>query len=302
MHLTYRNLFTDPNAIEFSVVKSGNTHCLCLQGNASASLRIKKAFAGARFFFPLAQDNFYEPISFNDGASDAVPTALFKYTEAGFLADFLRSVPKEWQYAAGRKLGRVLKQLHSSLLSDKQRLKATARHDSFMEKVAEYITDLPHFKNDKYALEALSMRYDNFKIYRPVMRYGSFKHSHVMITHDTDIMLLPSYAYGEGDACEDFALLEFESAGLYPLLCAGVVDGYFSGVVPPAFWTHFALYSALYSVWKCGQRASKNKAEAVKMQITSDRMREDFSNFTKPIPLWYTSNELQSVRQKASKL
>ena len=34
----------------------------------------------------------------------------------------------------------------------------------------------------------------------------------------------PSYTIGPGDLCEDFANLELESAGEYPLLCAGIID------------------------------------------------------------------------------
>lgn len=302
MKLTYRNLFTDKNKIDYSVVKNGGNQYLCLQGKISLQGRIKKAFLCAELFHPYLKEHFPEPISLNRSDENNLVTALFSYTESGFLTDFLSVVPKEWQYATGKKLGRILKDIHSVPLTEVQNEKAVSRHEGFMENLAEYISVLPHFKNDKYALEALSQRFDNFSVFRKVMRYGSLNHSKVLITRDSSLILLPSYTYGPGDACEDFAMLEFETAGLYPLFCAGVVDGYFSGVIPSVFWTRFALYSAMYSLWKSGKIASKSKSMFIKMQLNVDRIRDDFTDFQKPIPKWYTTPELKTVKAKARKL
>ncbi len=302
MKLTYRNLFTDKNKIDYSVVKNGSSQFLCLQGKKTAESRIKKAYMCASFFYPELKEHFPEPISFNSDDENNLCTALFSYSESGFLTDFLSVVPREWQYATGRKLGRILKEMHSVSLTKSQNDKAVSRHERFMENLAEYISALPHFKNDKYALEALSQRFDNFGVFRTVMRYGSLNHGKVLITRDSSLIMLPSYTFGPGDACEDFAMLEFETAGLYPLFCAGVVDGYFSGVIPSVFWTRFALYCAMYSLWKSGKIASKSKAMFIKMQQNVDRIRDDFSDFQKPIPKWYSVAELKTIKAKARKL
>ncbi len=302
MKLTFRKLFTDKNKIDYSVVKNGSNQYLCLQGKESLYPRIKKAYLCAKTFYPYLKDSTFEPISLNNGDENKLVSALFSYSESGFLTDFLARVPNEWHYATGKKLGRILKEMHSVVLNDTQKQKAVKRHSSFMENLAEYISALPHFKNDKYALEAVSQRFDNFNIFREVIRYGSFKHSKVMITRDSSLLLLPSYTFGPGDACEDFAMLEFETAGLYPVLCAGVVDGYFSGVVPSKFWTHFALYSAMYSLWKGGKIAKASKSMKVKMQLNVDRIRDDFYDFEKPIPKWYATSELRKIKEKARKL
>ena len=86
------------------------------------------------------------------------------------------------------------------------------------------------------------------------------------------------------------------------MLCAGVIDGYFSSVVPVKFWMHFALYCALYSLWKCALKAKESKEMYLKMQLNSDRIREDFDNFKKPIPTWYSNQELLKIKEKAIKL
>lgn len=302
MQIGYRKLFIDKNDIEYSVVKTGTAQCLCLQSDRKKLSRVKKAYLSSKFFYPASPENFFEALSVNEVVSQNLVNALFTHVESGFLSDFLAVVPKEWHYATGKKLGRVLRNLHNVSLTEKQRAKAQSRHDKFMEHMATYITALPHFKNDKYAIDAISSRYDHFKIFRSAMRYGSLKHQRVMITHDSTLLLLPSYTFGPGDICEDFAMLEYESAGLYPIVCAGVIDGYFSGVIPSKFWMHFALYSALYSLWKCGTKAKESKQMYVKMQLNSDRIREDFNNFLKPVPNWYTNPELAIIKEKAKNL
>lgn len=302
MQIGFRKLFTDKNSIEYSVVKTGSTQCLCLQSDRKKLARVKKAYLSSKCFYPASPENFFEALSVNEVVSQNLVNALFTHVESGFLADFLAVVPKEWYYATGKKLGRVLRNLHTVSLTEKQKAKAQSRHNKFMEHMATYISSLPHFKNDKYAIDAISSRYDNFKIFRSAMRYGSFKHQQIMITHDSTLLLLPSYTFGPGDICEDFAMLECESAGLYPILCAGVIDGYFSGVIPSKFWMHFALYSALYSLWKCGTKAKESKQMYIKMQMNSDRIREDFNNFLKPVPNWYTNPELAAIKEKAKTL
>lgn len=302
MQIGFRKLFTDKNSIEYSVVKTGSTQCLCLQSDRKKLARVKKAYLSSKCFYPASPENFFEALSVNEVVSQNLVNALFTHVESGFLADFLEVVPKEWHYATGKKLGRVLRNLHTVSLTEKQKAKAQSRHNKFMEHMATYISSLPHFKNDKYAMEAISSRYDHFKIYRPVMRYGGLKHQKIMITKESSLLLLPSYTYGPGDMCEDFASLECESAGLYPLFCAGVIDGYFASKVPSKFWLHFALYSALYSLWKCALVAKQSPQMMVKMQLNSDRIREDFDDFKKPVPQWYSDPKLQDIRTQALKL
>ena len=302
MKVTYRNLFTDVNNIDFAVLKSSDTNCLCLQSSIEKTSRIKKAYLSSQYFQKQIPDNCFKSISLNQDVKGNLVTALFEYQDCGQLTKFLATVPKSWQYATGKKLGLILRQLHSYPLTEKQKTKAVKRHDSYMEHLATYIADLPHFKNDRFALDALSSRYDHFRIYKAVLRYGSLKHQKLMLTKDSSLILLPSYAFGPGDMCEDFASLECECAGLYPVLCAGVIDGYFNEQVPVKFWIQFALYSALYSLWKCRVYAKQSTDMMVKMQLNCDRIREDFNDFKNPIPSWYSDPLIKDLRKEALKL
>lgn len=302
MQLTYRSLFKDANDIEYSVIKTQGTNCLCLQGDQKCLSRLKKSYLSGQHFFSRAPENTFEALSVNEDRQSKISTALFAYTDCGFLSDYLKVASNEEQYACGKKLGRALNLIHGSLLNERTLKKAQLRHGTYLEHLALYMGEYPHFRNDRYALDAISMRYDKLKLYRGVIRYGSLKHEKILVSRDYSVMLLPSYSFGPGDLCEDFASLETESAGVYPIFCAGVIDGYFKSVVPPAFWIHFALYSALYSLWKCAQKAYKDHSLFDAMQENYDRICSDFDNFTRPIPTWYTTPLVKSTRKKAIRL
>ena len=302
MQLGYRPLFKDPiSQIEYFVLQSTDTSCLCMQSSLNNFQKLKRAYQSSEYFYKFSNGSILKPLSLNRNSSLNISSAVFENFDGGFLADFLKVVPPTWQYSTGKRIGRILCDIHSYTLNEKQTSKAHTRHDSFMEKLAFYISDLPHFKNDNYALNAISTRYDHFSVFKSVMRYGSLKHNNILISKDTSLAFLPSYTIGPGDLCEDFANLELESAGEYPLLCAGIIDGYFGGNVPTKFWMHFALYCAFYSLFKCGKRALKNKNNLNKMQLLYDRVCKDFSNFSRPIPVWYSSPATDQVRIQAKK-
>ncbi len=298
MFLSYKKLFVDAHDIEYAIVKSAGTECLCLQAPLSAENRLMKSFSGMQYFYALDREHVFKPLSICSDDDNKVVNALYAYTESGFLQDFLKVVPKIWQYATGKRLGRILRTLHEGSLTKSEEQKAQLRHNAFMERIAEYIAKLPHFKNDRYALDALSSRYDHFSLYKSCMRYGALRHQKIMTSKDGSLFLLPSASYGPGDICEDFALLELESAGLYPLLCVGVIDGYFKGQTPTQFWLHFALYSALYSLWKCAKNALMDKNNEY-WQLQCDRVRYDFSDFTTPMPRWFIKEDVETIRKEA---
>ena len=124
MQLTYKKLFTDENEVEYCVVKTDSTQCLCLQGKSQLLPRIKKAFLSAKTFYPQATDSFFEPLSVNTTSTDGIVNALFTNVDASFVKTFLQMAPLEWQYSTGKKLGRILKELHSVHLTDTQKKKA----------------------------------------------------------------------------------------------------------------------------------------------------------------------------------
>ena len=179
MFLSYKKLCVDVHHVEYAIVKSAKTECLCLQAPLTEGGRLKKGFRGMQFFYSLDKEHIFEPLSICEDDDKQIINALYSYTGSELLQDFLKVVPIAWHYASGKRLGRILRTLHDGSLSQSDEQKAQDRHNAFMERLAEYIGKLAHFKNDRYALEAISTRYDHFSLYKSCMRYGAFRHQKI---------------------------------------------------------------------------------------------------------------------------
>ena len=294
MQLIYRKLMTLGAGLEYAVVKTAGAESLCLQGIVAQQKKVERAVSCACQLGVVDPDAMPQWLSLSQ--QGPIVSALFTHQDAGLLSDFLSRMPKVWHYAAGKNAGRALSALQEGTLSQTLMDKALKRQMQFMERIADYVGNRPHFDGDYLALDAIAARHDHFTMLRPVLRYGMLRHDRLLITRQGQALLPPSPYFGPGDVCEDFALLECESAGLYPLFCAGFIDGYFKGRVPPSFWVTFAMQSALYAMWRLGRRVREHKDSLQRMQLKFDRIRADFADFKKPVPGWYRSEQVREVR------
>ena len=299
MHIRYRTLFTSKSGLEYLSLNSDGIDFLSVQGSASSSDRMRRIYASGQRLFNADPDYALKPVSCvcNEHSTNAV----FQGELGGALREFLTHAPSVLQYAEGKRIGRILKAYHDQPISDKQKTRAKERQEHFLERLAQYIGELPHFAGDSKAIEAISKRFGSYDCYRACMRYGQLRHDRIYVRSDLTPVLLPSSTCAPGDICEDFALMECHSAGVYPLYCAGVIDGYFQGEVSPEFFVSFALQCALYSLWHCGKEAKLSDESFGRMQKTYAQILMDFDNFNDCVPRWYQTRELQAVREQARK-
>jgi hypothetical protein len=296
MLLNYREILTTRSGLGYLELQSASGGLLCVQAPQAEQGRVRRAFKSAQAMAEADVQSSFKPVSF--GVAGGMASAVFEGECGGLLRLFLSHATPALQYAEGRRLGRALRALHSIPLSKEQERRADAWQARFMERVAEYVGKLPHFKGDHPAMDAISNRYDNFGCFRRVLRYGQLRDDRVMVRKDSSVALLPSASFGPGDACEDFAQMEFSFAGLYPCCCAGVIDGYFQGAEPPArFWVNFALHSAVCSLWRCGREARLGRRSFLLMQAECERISSDFTGFSRPYPSWYLSPEVKKARE-----
>lgn len=300
MKLIYKTLDVDEFGIECKVLRSQSSNFYVYQTDLDNKARLKRAFKGARFFYKYAKEVFLEPISYNE--QDGIATALYTYISSGKLNDFLDKAPDHMQYAMGKKSGRALSALHTIPLSNKQKQKATLHIEKTKQKLYTYLTSLDRMPNDGETIEAIGDRFDLFSVLKPVMRYGAFKADHILISKDMDIIFTPSSSYGEGDICEDFALLACEHSGNYPCFVAGAIDGYFGLKIPSQFYLGFALHCALNSLYRCALRSQINDKEKQRMQEQSLRIQLDFLSFNTPIPDYLQSQRVKEARAKCESL
>ncbi|MCR5084558.1 MAG: hypothetical protein K6A65_03540 [Succinivibrionaceae bacterium] len=298
MDIAYKLLKTDEHGLEYRRIRAMDRMCLVIQGDRRAQRRISQGFKSARLFYPDARDHVLEPISCEE--RDGVVSAAYGSGDIILMEEFLRGADALWQYVMGKRAGRALLQAHTHAVDERLTKRAALRQKRSIDRIAEYLSSLPHVEHDEAAVSAISRRQDHLRLYKAVMRYGAFRIDNLAVSaEDRVVKLLPSPAYGMGDLSEDFVLLECEDAGRYPLFCAGVIDAYFSQNVPPQFWLQYAMQCALYSVWRCGRRIRKCPAARGAMQAQSDRICADFRSFSRPVPAWYGGDGLLEVRDQA---
>ncbi len=297
MRLSYRTLFKTPSGLEYLHLQGGGKDILSVQGAVSAEGRIRRVYACGMRLLQASPDSSLNPVACVGNADGF--NAVFEGVLGGPLREFLRHAPASLQYAQGKRTGRLLRAFHSGPLSVRQRKKASDRQSKLLERLALYISSMPHFNGDEAAVKLISSRFGHYDCNRPCMRFGQLRHDRIYVKGDLSIVFLPSSTLGPGDASEDFALMECMSAGIFPIFCAGVVDGYFQGEIPADFFSDLALQSALYALWKCGKYASASPKAFKLMQREFDRIAADFSLFKESIPLWYVAGATQKARQEA---
>lgn len=299
MLFNFQKFLTLPSGLEFLVMHTGSNDFLCIQGTTALKDRVKRAYVCGQRLKQADPENALTPLSY--GEEPRQVNAVFEGSCGGLLQRFLKMVPPPMQYAQGKRVGRVLKAFHDQTLNAHQLKRADLRQEKFLERLASYISSMPRFVHEQDAIDAISRRFGSYGCFRPTMRYGQLRADRICVRQDFSAVLLPSCVCGPGDICEDFALLETMNAGSFPCYCAGVLDGYFVGEIPAAFWISFALQSALYSLWRCGKTAAISKRAFTLMQAESQRIADDFNGFKDPIPKWYLSKALNKVKAEALK-
>ena len=295
MHLTYKTLSVDEHGIELSLLKNEGAEFFVFQGGQHNRRRLRRSFRSAMTFFGVAPDYFLKPVSFNDG--EQLVTALYSHVSAGELQSFLSGSRDFMQYAIGKRAGRALLALHGVHLDQELRQRAQARQERCREKFTTYLTRMERIPDDGATVDAIGARFDSFSMYKPVMRYGGFKVSNLLLTSDLGVVFKPSATFGPGDVCEDLALAACENSGAYPCFVAGVIDGYFAHKVNPGFFMSFAMYCAINSLYRCSSRAARDAAEHERMLAQSRQIQADFQNFKTPVPSWYGHKRVKNARQ-----
>ena len=302
MQLGYRSVSVDLHGNEYMALLGANDKFLALQGTVRANkARITRQFKSTQIFHNLAPNNTLKGISLKSDSE--FTTAVFGYQNVGEFKNFLSVIEPHLQYSNGKKLGRAIALIHQDTLTSAQKEKAERRRTTIHKKLTNYLTRGPRFKHEGPTLGAILDRIDSLTDYKLTRRYGGLRLDNVFLTQGGNVILKPSPSYGFGDAIEDFVLFECEDAGQMPCAVAGIIDGYFGGVTVPAnFWVGFAIFSAIYSLTRCSERARKSPQEQARMVAQSKRIMQDFENFTRPIPRWYRSNLVKKARAEAKRL
>ena len=124
MRLNYRKIFNLRAGLEYSELSFPDGQFICLQGISAYRGRISAACRCAQRLSPNLPEAMPRFLSCEE--KGPIVSALFSQVETGTLSSFLKMMPREFHYVAGRRAGWTLSQLQQDL-GDGEKLKAQRR-------------------------------------------------------------------------------------------------------------------------------------------------------------------------------
>lgn len=242
----------------------------------------------AELGFPMS-----EPIDFGVCNNGKNTYMLLTWVEGKDLEDVLARLSELEQYQLGRKAGTILKKIHSVEIDSNDQPAGTKKAKKLLQ-LQRYEESKVRIADDDFAIQYVKDHIDQIWYEKPVYMHGDFHPGNLIYTADGDIGVIDFNRWEVGDPYEEFYKLE--SFGIEQSIpyCIGQIDAYFDENIPEKFWISLAVYVAhasLYSIkWaeKFGQKEVDGMVERCRMAF------DDYDNFNRKIPKWYSDKYRKS--------
>ena len=212
--------------------------------------------------------------------------AIQSWIEGSDGEETIASMDSGKQYAYGLDAGRILAKIHS--------LPAPADvpdwEDRFNAKIDRKIA-MYEKCTLKYDVDEPILRYlaenRHLLINRPQSyQHGDYHIGNMMIDGDGKLTVIDFEKDDYGDPWEEFNRIVW-SAQAAPAFASGMVDGYFDGNVPMAFWKLLALYISSNTLGSLPWAISFGEGEVAVMRDQQKQLLDWYDNMTNPVPAWY---------------
>jgi len=144
-------------------------------------------------------------------------------------------------------------------------------------------------EDDAAAIEYVRNNIDCIWKEGPAYLHGDFHPGNLIFMPDGEIGVIDFNRWEVGDPYEEFDALE--SFGIEHSIpyCIGQIDAYFDSEIPDDFWMALAVYVAHTSLQFIKWAEKSGQEEIDKMKVRCRRAFENYDNFSRYIPKWYTS-------------
>lgn len=203
--------------------------------------------------------------------------------------EYIPTLPKETQYAFGLDSGRILAKLHTlPAPSD-----VTDWETHFNAKIDRKIKNY----------EACPLKYEKGEAFLRYIRqnrhllagrpqsyqHGDYHIGNMMISCES-LTVIDFDRDDFGDPWEEFNRIVW-CAQAAPAFASGMVDGYFGGEVPIAFWRLLALYISSNTLGSLPWAIPFGAEEIQVMRDQAAAILQWYDNMNDPVPTWYTQEE-----------
>lgn len=232
--------------------------------------------------FPMS-----EPVDFGVCNGGKNVYMVLSWIEGRDLKEVLAGLPEYEQYRLGRKAGEILKKIHSIPVDDRDRPAGTKKARKLMQ-LSLYEESQVRIEDDAAAIEYVRNNIDCIWKEGPAYLHGDFHPGNLIFMPDGEIGVIDFNRWEVGDPYEEFDALE--SFGIEHSIpyCIGQIDAYFDSEIPDDFWMALAVYVAHTSLQFIKWAEKSGQEEIDKMKVRCRRAFENYDNFSRHIPRWYT--------------
>lgn len=255
---------------------------------ADASLREQKKLEYDRIS-ALKSTGFEmsRPIQFGYCNNKSSVYMLLTWVDGISLHSKLPKLSVSEQYTVGRKAGKILKEIHSVKVVDKNIVGRDEKLAYKLKKISNYEKSYVRVDGDEQAIKYVRENIEILYNTEPTYKHGDFHSGNLIYTNDGELGLIDFNRINCGDRYEDFNKIATIDIDVSVPFAIGVVDGYFEKEPSEEFWKILSVYVAQMSMTAINW-AEKFGIEEI--QIMQDNCRKAFSyynNFTQIIPTWY---------------
>lgn len=203
--------------------------------------------------------------------------------------EYIPTLPKETQYAFGLDSGRILAKLHtlpapSDVTDWETRFNAKIdrkikNYEACPLKYEKGEAFLRYIRQNRHLLAGRPQSY----------QHGDYHIGNMMISCES-LTVIDFDRDDFGDPWEEFNRIVW-CAQAAPAFASGMVDGYFGGEVPIAFWRLLALYISSNTLGSLPWAIPFGAEEIQVMRDQAAAILQWYDNMNDPVPTWYTQEE-----------
>ena len=215
-------------------------------------------------------------------------------------------MPTYLQYKLGRDAGEYLTRIHSIPVPANQPDWETRFNQKIDRKIRMYAECPIHFEGDRHLLRYIEGNRGLLAGRPQCFQHGDYHIGNMMLTTQSaaypdeahQIVIIDFDRYDFGDPWEEFNRIVW-SAQAAPAFATGMVDGYFSGSPPMAFWRLLALYISSNMLSSIPWAIPFGEGEVRTMLNQAADVLRWYRHMQDPVPLWYAPTEYAEKKNTA---
>ncbi len=193
------------------------------------------------------------------------------------------------QYQFGVRAGQYLKQIHQFSSTVEPRDDWDTLFNQKIDKKLKMYEDCElKYEDDVLMLQRIDELRTKLSKVEQAVHHGDYHLGNMLIGDNQTLYIIDFDRHDIGDPWEEFNRLPF-SYDVSPKFASGLVDSYFDGDIPRLFWEMLCLYIATNALSALPWAMAFGEAEITTMQRQTESIFKQYENFTRVIPLWYSS-------------